>query len=85
MKLEPQHEIIGILQAINDEEHCIKLTFSFTKEISIPPTEIPQEKLYGFLGEKIGIFNNDGNYKFRIIKDKKLKKIPHKRYVQKTV
>ena len=66
---------------MNVQEDVLVTCYTFgmpgepSKEIEIPPTAILQEKLYGFLDKKIGIFNNNGDYKFRIIQDRKSKKI----------
>ena len=77
MQLHSYQEVIGILHAVEQENKYYKLKLTCTKEIEIPPTEILQEKLYCFLDKKIGIFNNNGDYKFRIIQDRKSKKIMH--------
>ena len=68
MKLEPNHEIIGTISNVHDENGWIKLTFSVKKEIDIPIDVALEEKLKALVGHRVGILNLDGNYKVRRLK-----------------
>jgi len=61
-------EIIGTLASVKDENNKTKLVFTICKEIEIPESAIPREKLEGFIGERIGVFNCDGEYRIRKIR-----------------
>ena len=71
MRLEKQHEIIGMLHAVRKNDSCYKLQFTCTIEIELPLTALPQKKLTFLIGKRIGIFNYEDNYKIRVIKRKK--------------
>jgi len=66
-RLEPNHEIIGILHAVQDGDNCCRLEFTCSKEIELPPTAIPQEKLISLVGKRIGVLNIDGQFFLREI------------------
>ena len=70
-KLHSNHEIVGTLLSVEEDDTCSKLQFSCNKLIELPSTAILHEQLSLLVGERIGIFNYEGNYKIRIIKGKK--------------
>ncbi len=70
MKLEPNHEIVGDISNVHEENGFIKLTFSLQKEVDIPEDAISSEKLESLIGKRIGIFNCNGIYKIRIIRER---------------
>ena len=72
MKLNPYVEIVGTLVDICFKEDTIILLFSFPKEIEIPSDAILEQKLKSALGKRIGIFNLNGEYKMREIREKSL-------------
>lgn len=55
--LQPYHELIGILHGVQKKGDQLKLLFVINKEIELPATAIPDEKLRRLTGRKIGIFN----------------------------
>ena len=67
MLLDPNHEIIGVLHAVQDGDNCCRLEFTCSKEIELPPTAIPQEKLIALVGKRIGVLNIDGQFFLREI------------------
>ena len=71
MRLDPNREIVGILDAFEDENNFCNLQFSCTVEIEIPSTAIPFEQLSKLVGKRIGIFNCDDWYKIRVIEGNK--------------
>lgn len=68
MKLKPCQEIVGTLIEIKPIADQIKLVFQVRKIVEIPRYVIAREKLEGFIGQQIGIFNYNDNYKVRKIK-----------------
>ena len=70
MKLELNHEIVGNISNVHDENGFKKLTFSLQKEVEIPVDAISSEKLESLIGKRVGIFNCDGIYKIRIIRER---------------
>jgi len=69
--LKPFHEIVGQLMDIQKENNHIRLVFSINKEIDIPAQVFIEKELELLIGKRIGLFNNNGNYKIRKIKRKK--------------
>ena len=67
MRLNKNHEIVGFIGDVRDENGCTKITFSVQKEIEIPEDAISSEKLESLIGKRVGIFNCDGIFKIRII------------------
>ena len=65
MKLPAYAEIVGRLTAVDCKEDYIRLVFALDKEIEIPSGVISIEKLRALQGERIGVFNCDGEYKIR--------------------
>lgn len=69
MKLEPNHEIVGVISNIHDENNgYTRITFSLLKEIELPKEAIPKEKLKSLIGKRIGLLNLSGDYRIRKIK-----------------
>ncbi len=66
--LEPNHEIIGILTGLENTDDQIVMEFTIHKKIGIPIGAIPREKLQKMVGTRIGVFNNDGDYRTRRVK-----------------
>ena len=71
MRLKSNHEIVGELQEVKQENNFCILKFSCMKEIELPTHAITYEQLTTLIGKRIGILNHEGNYKFREIKRKK--------------
>lgn len=67
-KLQPNSEIIGTLIGIEEHNNCSKLQFSCYKEIELPKTAIPQNKLISLVGKRVGIFFCNERYFFRVVK-----------------
>ncbi len=65
MKLEPNHEIVGTISNVHDENGYTKIIFSLLKEIELPKEAIPKEKLKSLIGKRAGIFNCGGDYRLR--------------------
>lgn len=70
MKLRANHEIIGTLTDVVYENDCAKLTFSVEKEIELSAEAIRGEVLKNSIGKRTCIFNCDGIYKIRIIRER---------------
>ena len=68
MRLEPNREIVGILQVVEEEDNNCNLQFSCTVDIELPSTAIPHEELSLLVGERIGLLNMDGEFFIRKIK-----------------
>jgi hypothetical protein len=68
MKLELNHEVIGILSDFLKEKNQIKLIFNIMIEVEVPLDALPNIQLKDFLDNRIGILNLDGIYKIRHIK-----------------
>jgi len=72
MKLENYEEIIGMLANIKTiDKNNIETTFSIKKMIELPINDFKQSKLFSLIGKRIGIFNNNGEYKIRYIEKSK--------------
>lgn len=67
MKLGNYTEIIANLSEVKQENGQTKLFFSFQKEIEFPIDAISKKKLEGFVGERVGVFNCNGDIKIRKI------------------
>lgn len=65
MKLKEYHEIVGTLETYTHEEDCIKLVFKIQTTIELPIGAIPKKELDDCINRKIGIFNNQGDYRLR--------------------
>ena len=68
MKLEADHEIVGILSKVKVEEDQMKLKFSFVKDIEIPIDAFSYQHLHALEDKRIGILNLNGTYKIRQVK-----------------
>ena len=71
MQLKPYQEIVGNLTDIKSNEVYNKAIFSMIMEVDIPRDAIEVAELKNYIGERIGIFNNNGE--IRIKKMKKAK------------
>jgi hypothetical protein len=60
--LEPYQEIIGVLQEIHTNQLVLVAVFQIRHEIEI---YIDQKELEPYIGKKIRIFNNNGQYIIR--------------------
>jgi len=65
MKLEKYHEFVGTLTKYEKTESELLLTFTIEYKIELPRDAISQEELDDCFYRKIGIFNNDGDYRLR--------------------
>ena len=70
MQLKSNHEILGVLHAVSEEDSCCKLHLSCNYDIELPPAAIPENKLAALVGKKVGIFNCDGEFFIRIISER---------------
>ena len=78
MKLALNHEIIGYLSKIVSEGQHVRMVFSIIREVEVPAEAVSCDELHSYIGKKIGIFNCNGCYKYRVITDKITKKITDK-------
>jgi len=67
LKLENYCEAIGTLTSVSANKDHFQLVINIDKKLDLPLLAVPLEKLQGFLGKLIGIFNCCGNYKIREI------------------
>ena len=65
MKLNTNHEIVGTLESYSKEDNKINMVFQVHKTIELPLNAIPDEELEDCINRKIGIFNNEGDYRLR--------------------
>ena len=65
MKLKDYHEFVGTLESYTQEPNCIRLVFRIEQTIELPVGAIPKMELDDCLNRKIGIFNNQGDYRLR--------------------
>ena len=65
MKLMDNHEYVGTLESYVREDDCIKLVFVNRTTVELPLGAIPKEELDECIDKKIGIFNNQGDYRLR--------------------
>jgi hypothetical protein len=65
MKLKDCHEIVGTLDSYTQEQDCIRLVFRIQQTIEVPIAAIPKKELDDCINRKIGIFNNQGDYRLR--------------------
>ena len=65
MKLENFHEIVGTLSKVESNGQHMKVEFMIRKVYEIPLDAISIEKLESAIGNRVGIFNCDGNYRIR--------------------
>lgn len=68
MRLNNCSEVVGTVTDVSLEQGCVRVVFSIESVLEFPVDKICFEKLKGYVGKRIGIFNNDGNYKVRVIK-----------------
>ena len=68
MHLNVFSEIVGTLTDVVFKEGKMVISFSLSQEIEVPNEAIQKEKIENLIGKKIGLFNNNGNYKIRKIK-----------------
>ncbi len=69
IKLEANHEIVGILSKVKVEEDQIKLKFSIMKDIDLPKEAFSYQQLQGLVDKRVGILNLNGAYKIRQVKN----------------
>ena len=69
MKLEANHEIVGILLKVKVEEDQIKLKFSIMKDIELPKEAFSYQQLHDLMDKHIGILNLNGTYLIRQVKN----------------
>ena len=74
MILKPFYEIVGTLTEVVAKEEYVTLIFTIEKKVEIPSAAILLTQLGGVKGKHIGLFNNSGEYKIRIIKKLKEEK-----------
>jgi len=56
--LKPFQEIVGTLTKVEPSEAGqIKITFTMQREIELPASAIPLDKLVSVVGKRVGIFN----------------------------
>ena len=67
LKLENNCEAIGTLTSVTANKDHFQLVINIDKKLDLPLLAVPLEKLQGFLGKRVGIFNCCGNYKIREI------------------
>jgi hypothetical protein len=65
MKLKEYHEFVGTLERYTQEDDCIKLVFVIHTTVELPIGAIPKKELDDCINRKIGIFNNQGDYRLR--------------------
>ncbi len=65
MKLEPNWEIVGTLAEVESKDGITTLQFSIRKTYEIPTAAIDEGKLRSLVGERVGVFNCDGDYRVR--------------------
>jgi len=65
MKLNTYHEIVGTLENYSKEDNKINLIFQIHKTIALPLNAISDEELEDCINRRIGIFNNEGDYRLR--------------------
>jgi hypothetical protein len=70
MKNNNFNGIAGTVAAIEVSSEVIKIFFTVGKVIELPLNTFSAEVLDSIIGKRIGICNNNGNYKIRIIKKK---------------
>ena len=67
MFLKPNHEIVGVVREVICNEDGIGIVFTYEKQIDLPASAIPKEKLKELTGQRIGILNVENKYYFRKI------------------
>ncbi|MCX6672035.1 MAG: hypothetical protein NTX92_08970 [Euryarchaeota archaeon] len=67
MQLFTNHEIIGTIIRIVDEDGLMRVFFSIERTIDVPENAIPKEVLQQTIGKRVGILNIDGKYHVRTI------------------
>ena len=67
MQLKPYQEIVGNLTDVITNDEITKAIFSMMLEIEIPNEKIDNVKLRKYIGDKIGILNNEGKIMIRKI------------------
>jgi len=65
MELKDYHEIVGTLESYSQEHDCFRLAFRIQQMIEVPIDAIPKRELDDCIKTKIGIFNNQGDYRLR--------------------
>lgn len=63
--LGSNHEIVGILNRLENTDDQIVMEFTIHKKIGIPRGAIPIEELESVVGNRVGVFNCSGVYKLR--------------------
>ena len=71
MFIKPFSEIVGNLDDVNFEDNQVVCKISFQKVIELPLEAIDRNKIESLKGVRIGIFNDNGNYKIRKIKSRR--------------
>ncbi|KYK23248.1 hypothetical protein AYK25_10215 [Thermoplasmatales archaeon SM1-50] len=70
MTLADNEEIIGILVSVTEDGNCCKLQFICIREIKLPLTAVPLQKLLSFVGKIIGVLNIDGQFFVRLVQSR---------------
>jgi len=70
MQLKSYQEIIGNLTDVITKNEVTKAVFSMMIEIDILIESIEDEKLRKYIGQRIGLLNNEGEIRIRRIKRK---------------
>ncbi len=65
MNLKTYHEIVGTLESYSEKNNELNLLFQIHKTIEPPQDAIPKKELDDCINRRIGIFNNDGDYRLR--------------------
>ena len=65
MKLRKYHEFIGTLEKYKIVDDELHLQFVIEYKMELPKDAIPITELDDCIQRKIGIFNNDGDYRLR--------------------
>ncbi len=65
VKLKDHHEIVGLLEKYTLEPDCIRCLFRIEQVVELPKGAIPIQELDDCINRKIGIFNNQGEYRLR--------------------
>jgi len=65
MRLEENHEVVGVLSKVKSNEQHIKLDFTIHKTYEIPIDAISEKALQDMVGARVGVFNCNGDYRVR--------------------
>jgi hypothetical protein len=70
MQLKPYQEIVGNLSDVITNNDFTKAIFSIMLEVDIPIDDIDELKLRKYVGQRVGLLNNNGEIRIRKIKRK---------------